>query len=70
MLLWPMRCTIPGRGIRGEILYRPLNCYLCSLLPVNVSTLSALIFFQLLEKLSCAWQRLEMSCILKPNLME
>ena len=25
-----MRCTIPGRGIRGECLDRPLNCCLCS----------------------------------------
>lgn len=64
-----MRCNIPGRGIRGEILCMLLNCCLYSLPCVHVITLSALIL-QLLEKLSYAWQRLEMSCTLKLNLME
>lgn len=40
-----MKCIIPGRGIRGEILCMLLNCCSCSLPCVNIMTLSALIFF-------------------------
>lgn len=63
-----MKCIIPGRGIRGEYAIELL--FMQSALCKYNDPFCTYFLLQLLEKLSYAWQRLEMSCTLKLNLME